>query len=334
MKKGKKSVSIVIPVYNAEKYLNDCVDSILRQTFDDLDIILIDDGSSDKSPKICDAYAEKDKRIQVIHKKNAGVSEARNTGIKEAKGNYICFVDSDDFLEADAIETMVKMKEKNNVDMVVCSNKEICNNNVTNNNFSPDEIGVFCIDEFVVNALKNNNHYLLNNPWNKIFDLDTIKKNNLTFNSQFNLGEDFMFNLDYLMKVKKVLVIEEPLYNYRILESGLARKKRNINYYWDNNKVLIDYLINFLKKKEIYEENKKYVNHYIINNLKYLFTVISNLDDYSEEDKELEIKRMSLQAVKEYKINFFKTSVLKDNNCLLLIKLGMFKKIRLLNKKG
>ena len=90
--------SVIVPIYKVEKYLNKCIDSILKQTFQDFELILVDDGSPDKCPKICDEYAKKDKRVRVIHKENAGLVAARNTGIKEAKGDYICYVDGDDWI--------------------------------------------------------------------------------------------------------------------------------------------------------------------------------------------------------------------------------------------
>ena len=117
----KDLISIVIPVYNVQDYLNKCLDSVLNQTYNNIEIILVDDGSTDKSGEICDKYNEKDNRIQVIHKQNGGLSDARNVGIKNARGKYITFVDSDDYLELDYIEYLYNLIKKYNTKMSICS---------------------------------------------------------------------------------------------------------------------------------------------------------------------------------------------------------------------
>ena len=105
--------SVVVPIYNVEKYLNKCVESILNQTYKDFELILVDDGSPDHCPEICDEYAERDARVRVIHKENEGLVAARNTGIKEAKGEYICYVDGDDWIANNLLETVWKKALKN-----------------------------------------------------------------------------------------------------------------------------------------------------------------------------------------------------------------------------
>ena len=119
-------ISVIIPVYNTEKYLSKCIDSFINQTYKNLELILIDDGSTDSSPEICDKYKLKDKRIKVIHKKNGGLSDARNIGIKEATANLITFYDSDDFVEKDYIEYLYSLKMKYNTQMSVCA-YNVCN---------------------------------------------------------------------------------------------------------------------------------------------------------------------------------------------------------------
>ena len=115
-----KLVSIVVPVYNVDKYLDKCVNSIINQKYKNLEIILVDDGSTDESGKKCDLWAEKDNRIRVIHKENGGLSDARNVGIDNSKGYYISFIDSDDFIENDMIEVLLKEIKENNCDISIC----------------------------------------------------------------------------------------------------------------------------------------------------------------------------------------------------------------------
>ncbi len=111
-------ISVIIPVYNVEEYLRECVDSVLKQTYQNFEIILVDDGSTDSSGKICDEYVKKDDRITVIHRKNGGLSVARNTGLSESNGNYVYFLDSDDYVSENALETLLKIAEKDNSDIV------------------------------------------------------------------------------------------------------------------------------------------------------------------------------------------------------------------------
>ena len=115
-----KKISVIIPVYNVEKYLYRCVDSVLGQTYYNIEVILIDDGSTDSSPEICDEYQKRDKRVKVIHKKNSGAASSRNIGLSNAKGDYIAFIDSDDYIELDMYENMMKINEEYNCDIVLC----------------------------------------------------------------------------------------------------------------------------------------------------------------------------------------------------------------------
>ena len=117
---SKKLISVIVPVYNSEKYVNRCIDSILNQTYENLEVILIDDGSSDGSLKICESWAEKDNRIKILKQKNSGVSSARNLGIENASGDYVAFVDNDDWLRPEMYETMLSLAEKEKSDVTVC----------------------------------------------------------------------------------------------------------------------------------------------------------------------------------------------------------------------
>lgn len=134
MEKCNKVVSIVIPIFNVEKYLERCIESVINQTYKNLDIILVDDGSPDNCPKICDEYKKKDKRIKVIHKKNGGLSDARNCGMKIIKGDYLFFLDSDDYIPENAIEILLNIAIKNSSDIVVGKYLEFSNDNILKKN--------------------------------------------------------------------------------------------------------------------------------------------------------------------------------------------------------
>ena len=209
-------ISIIVPVYNVEKVLHNCVESILSQTFSDFELILVDDGSPDNSGKICDEYAAKNNRIQVIHKANGGVSTARNAGIEKAKGEYICFVDSDDYLEKDYLNTLIEAKRKHpDFDNVWCGFQTVEDYNRKNKEIvvsekdkkaSLSDIG--CIMDLC-------GKWLVQMPWNKLFVTKIIRKNSLNFPPELSLGEDYIFNLQYLDCTNgKIVVVNKPEYNY------------------------------------------------------------------------------------------------------------------------
>ena len=131
--KKNNLISIIVPIYNVEKYLKKCIDSIINQTYKNLEIILVDDGSPDNCGKICDEYAKKDNRIKVIHKENGGVSSARNVGVENATGEYIGFVDSDDYIEKDMYEVLINNLKKENADISIISNYEVYKNKIIEN---------------------------------------------------------------------------------------------------------------------------------------------------------------------------------------------------------
>lgn len=217
-------ISVIVPVYNVEKYLDECIQSIICQTYKNLEIILINDGSTDSSGEICDKRAEKDNRIKVIHKKNTGVSDCKNIGLSIAKGCYIHFCDSDDKLNNNIYETMINVAIENNVELVMCGFETFPNGNIalpnvqSNKSISPME--------FIhsSNTLHSDNDICF--TWRFLIKKDILKKNNLMFDKRIKIGEDFLFNLETIMHTKNLYVIPEALYKYRIdNETSLMKTK-------------------------------------------------------------------------------------------------------------
>ena len=199
-------ISIIIPVYNAEKYLNRCLDSILKQTYKNIEIILVDDGSKDSSPQICDEYAKLDNRIIVIHKENSGVSEARNSGLDVSSGDYVAFVDSDDYVEENFIQDMLKP----NFDLIVSGYKDI--NCVVNQSKCVKIVNKEYHNnskEFYIDAFINE---CFNSVWNKLYSKKLIK--DLRFDKNFQIGEDAIFNLQAILKAEHIIAIDKVNYNY------------------------------------------------------------------------------------------------------------------------
>lgn len=206
-------ISVIVPVFKVEKYIIDCIKSILSQSFRDFQLILVDDGSPDRSGEICDKFALKDNRVSVIHKKNQGVSSARNCGITNALGEWICFVDSDDTIDCGYLENLyLGVKHNSNIDFAISGYRNVDGNLVElsthkfeSNLDSSDLYQLFLLSE------KNNT---LNSPVCKLFKKDIIIKNNLEFDSSLSYGEDHIFVLDYFKYIKSYYISNCADYNY------------------------------------------------------------------------------------------------------------------------
>ena len=199
-------VSIIVPVYNAEKYLHRCVDSVLNQVYKDFELILVDDGSNDSCPQICDEYALKDCRVKVIHQDNSGVSVARNHGLKICSGQFIAFVDADDYIVPEMLQKMVSIIQCGSD--IVISGFLCC--------YKQKVQGVFinAPKEFDLEDLKANYDYykIPNSVWAKLYKRDLI--NNIMFNDKMSMGEDLLFNLQYYNNCRKFACIQATDYYY------------------------------------------------------------------------------------------------------------------------
>ncbi|MDR1420830.1 MAG: glycosyltransferase [Treponema sp.] len=202
-------LSIIVPVFNAEKWLAQCLDSIVNQTFGDFECILVDDGSSDASPAVCESFAKTDSRIRVLHLQNSGASSARNAGIDAAKGELIAFVDSDDFLVPDAYETMIRHANAAGSD-VVCTGFCTTKNDVTIPDPLPD--GLSCVEAAACLEKKG----LFGFIWNKLYRKSILIKNNIKFADGISFGEDLLFNLRYFCFCGGVSVTSSATYIYRV----------------------------------------------------------------------------------------------------------------------
>ena len=218
------NISVIVPVYNAERYLKKCIDSILAQTFRDFEVLLIDDGSTDLSGSICDGYADADKRVRVFHKQNEGVSQARNDGIKQATGEYLAFSDSDDTVEPDWLETLRQKAEQTNADLAVCNfytvsafGKEARHHAFAEGKVLEGE----ALKTRLYQAIATCNDVGLFALWNKLFRADTIRASGLSFQKGMSFGEDMLFLLDVYRQAKCIAFSEKPLYNYEMRETGL-----------------------------------------------------------------------------------------------------------------
>ena len=280
-------ISIIVPVYKVEKYIDRCVESIINQTYKNIEIILVDDGSPDNCPKICDEWAKKDKRIRVIHKENRGVSSARNVGIDVAKGKYIGFVDSDDYIEKEMYEMLVRaINSDRKIDLAVCDIKRD-NNSVESNT----EVFEIIDKKNVISAKFPLGGYV----WNCLYKRQIIQDNAIRFDKKIVYGEDLIFFINYIKNIKSndVAHVKKRLYNYSITESSInnARLEKNFqNIYNCYNSVLI--ALEILKKGENSDNIKMYMQLYI----NFFYSVFIN---NKKIPYEIEFKK-KLKEAKEY----------------------------------
>lgn len=194
-----EKVSIIVPVYNVEKYLDKCIESIVNQTYRNIEIILVDDGSPDKCPEICNEWAKKDDRIKVIHKENGGLSSARNAALEIAQGDYITFVDSDDWIENDMIQSMLTCAAKNDADIVCCG--FYFDNVDTTGHLQKFEKAEYENEEIVLNLLLDN---IRPEVCSKLYSAELI--NQFRFDESIKYAEDLPFNFYLMLKAKNFVV--------------------------------------------------------------------------------------------------------------------------------
>lgn len=225
-------ISVIVPIFNAEKYLSRCVQSILDQTYKNIEIILVDDGSIDSSGKICDEFANVDNRIEVIHKCNGGVASARNYGIKIAKGEYITFVDADDFLDSDTYEKVNEVIQSDKPDCIDFGWKYINNDDEVTYNLHllpKNQI----MDETVIkenilppllNLKKDEKQFIFDFSVNKIYRRSIIDNNNICFDENRKTWEDRVFLIKYIKYCKSFYSMDKCFYNYVSVPNSLSRR--------------------------------------------------------------------------------------------------------------
>ena len=217
-------ISVIVPVYKSEKTLERCVKSLCSQTYDQLEILLVVDGPPDQSGVLAEELAARDKRIRVIWQENQGVSAARNRGLEEATGEFIRFVDSDDYVDPDSLARMIAQMEKEDVQLVIAGYHHHYYGRIIGK--KPSVTGIFPLKESQSIILKLYTEGFLNMPWNKLYRKDCIRQN---FPTDLNLGEDLVFNMQYLEEIRKFAVMEESVCEYIQDEKGttLSTRKRS-----------------------------------------------------------------------------------------------------------
>lgn len=217
-------ISVIVPVYNAEKWLRRCVGSILAQTYTDFELLLINDGSTDDSGVICDEYAGKNSRIRVFHKPNGGVSSARNLGLDNARGEWITFVDSDDWVELEYLECLLSNvggAELSICDFVIRGSDEVWPDKIETGLISKDKLAAFYTETYP--------YCHLTAPWIKLYKKSIIEENNIRFKEDISTLEDTIFVLEYLRWVENITCSNRKLYNYWRGTVGLSQDDELFN---------------------------------------------------------------------------------------------------------
>lgn len=223
---GTKLITVIVPVYRVEEYLSRCLDSLLKQTYKNLEIILVDDGSPDHSGEICDHYAQIDTRIQVIHKKNGGVSSARNQALYRAKGDYIGFVDPDDYLEDNMFEQLYQNIQTYQADIAICGFYFEKDTETQRNNLK-DQCLVFDSNQAIRTMLNDEYYGFL---WNRLFDKKVFFNESgelEIFDESIYLAEDTLMNCNCMLRSAKIVYDTTPLYHYTVRTTGSCKSEIN-----------------------------------------------------------------------------------------------------------
>ena len=259
-------VSVIIPIYNAEKYLRRCIESVLKQDFEDCELLLVDDGSKDSSGHICDEYAKQDERVRVIHKENSGVSDSRNLAISKARGEYLQFMDSDDWITPDATGLLVRSAMENACDLVIADFYRVIGERLAHKGDIRDE-GVMSREEFALQMMEKPADFYYGVLWNKLYRRDIIKNNGLSMDKDISWCEDFIFNMEYIRHVKNVYALRVPIYYYVKTPGSLASQGTSISKTIRMKKMVFKCYNDFYKdvfEEEDYEKIRLQVYRFLI----------------------------------------------------------------------
>ncbi|MBQ1505864.1 MAG: glycosyltransferase [Erysipelotrichales bacterium] len=263
---GHPKVSIIVPVYNGEKVVSKCINSVLNQEFKDWELILINDGSKDNTAALLDEYALHDDRIRVIHKPNGGVSSTRNRGLSEAKGDYIQFMDADDWLTEDSTKVLVRTLEEGEADMAVADFYRVVGDLLSRKGsiLSND---VLTVKEYAEWMKESPADYYYGVLWNKLYKRSIIEQYKLRMDESVSLCEDYLFNLEYLLHCEKVAPVQIPVYYYLKTEGSLVTSSLNLKKIVNMKTSVFDYYDKFYRSvfdEEEYEKNRVEIAKFLV----------------------------------------------------------------------
>ena len=338
--KNQVFCSVIIPVYNTEKYLHQCLDSVLNQTFRDFELIIVDDGSTDNSAKICDEYSDKDQRIRLIHQTNGGHTKARKVGLSLATGKYVFFVDSDDWLELDALQIINENVKKTGAD-IITFDSYFCHKGKQVKYHQSAPAGFYdkkaMIESIYPKMIYSGRFFYFGvyaSMWNKVFLRSILTPNLLNVDERIRIGEDGLATFATFLDASSVCVLAKKyLYDYRDDNISITR-----SYYpelFNNTNLLIDKLRQMNKKKNIYDLDSQ-IDYYYLYNIysifieefyykykKSIFQKFKNLKNIYQDHRVMEVlDRVSFDDFKDSHLTFFK--ILQSRHFYLLVVFSIF----------
>lgn len=260
------TVSIIVPVYNAEQTIGRCIESILNQTYTEFELLLVNDGSMDRSGFICDDYAARDARIRVIHKENTGVSDTRNTALSQARGTYLQFLDSDDWITPDATSSLVRAAESGSCDLVVSDFYRVVGERVSQKGDIDDD-GVMTREEYAAHMMENPADFYYGVLWNKLYRREIVEAHHLRMDPAISWCEDFMFNLEYIRYAETFRALQVPIYYYVKTKGSLANQNLTISKTIKMKLTVFEYYHQFFKTvldEEEYEKSRLKVYRFLL----------------------------------------------------------------------
>jgi glycosyltransferase involved in cell wall biosynthesis len=256
-------VSLIVPVYNVAPYLPNCLDSIRAQTYPELEVLLVNDGSTDSSPEICRSYVQSDSRFRLIDKPNTGVSDSRNQALDQARGKYLQFLDSDDWLPSDATQLLVHSAETTGADLTLAHFYRVAGDRAAQRGHIKKEM-VLTRQEFAGEMMKAPANYYYGVLWNKLYRRSIVEAHRLRFSAHVNWCEDFLFNLDYIEYVRLVSAIPKPVYYYRKREDSLVNANISLRRTVAMKRSTFNYYKELYQKLDLYEAQKAKVYGYLL----------------------------------------------------------------------
>lgn len=288
-------ISIIVPIYNVEKYLERCIDSLLRQTYKNIEIILVDDGSTDHSPKMIDEYQSQNKKIKVIHQKNGGLSNARNNGLEIAKGEYIAFIDSDDYISDDYIEYLYKLIEENNSQMSICNYKLFSETLEIKEEQKDDKVEILKKEEVIDRMLYQEIYYI--SAWAKLYKKVLFEKVRYP---EGEIYEDLGTTYKIVEQCERIACGQRKNYYYYVRDDSITKQKFSEKQFdlIKNTKKMTQDILKWYPEKEkgcIVRNMHAYISTYC--------RLINSEESYEVEKKEIEkfIKENRRQVLKNKK---------------------------------
>lgn len=286
-------VSVILSIYNVEDFLERCIETIVNQTYENLEIILVDDGSKDSSPYICDKWAEKDNRIKVIHKANAGLGMARNTGIDNATGKYIFFIDSDDYVDTSLVEKCVTSAEQYSSDVVIYGRNDVYEDGTIKEKKVLEQKDFFEKDAIINQLLPEMFTYDKGfgvSAWGKMYNLNTIRKLNCRFVSEREIiSEDAYFELVFFSKISVASIVRECLYFYYKRINSLSRSFKEDRA--EKNNIFLQKMLDYVVRENL---PSKVANHITARYHMYMISAAKLIlsSDLSKKHKSTEIYKI------------------------------------------